>query len=265
MINWAFLGHSPVGRPASEPETRRGYAYTQDLVRLEECRPDPQRPVGLPAVVRVVQTPLQVEIWERELRSHPDREFVAYLLRGMKQGFRIGFNRHVAQLKSARRNMRSAEEFPDVVDSYLAKERGAGRVIGPLSGLEAARAGVHVRRFGVIPKPHQPGKWRLIVDLSHPNGQSVNDGVSSELCSLTYASIDQAASIIVRLGRFSELAKVDVASAYRILPVHPEDRPLLGMKWKGELFVDAALPFGLRSAPKVFTALADGVQWILQR
>ena len=161
--------------------------------------------------------------------------------------------------------MRSAEELPDVVDSYLAKERGAGRIIGPLTGPEATRVDVHVSRFGVIPKPHQPGKWRLIVDLSHPAGRSVNDVVSPELCSLTYASIDQAASIILRLGRFAELAKIDVASAYRIMPVHPEDRPLLGMKWKGDLFVDAALPFGLRSAPKVFTALADGLHWILQQ
>ena len=55
--------------------------------------------------------------------------------------------------------MRSAEELPGVVDSYLAKERGVGRIIGPLTGPEAARVDVHVSRFGVIPKPHQPGKW----------------------------------------------------------------------------------------------------------
>ena len=29
--------------------------------------------------------------------------------------------------------------------------------------------------------------------------------------------------------------------------------------WKGKLFVDGALPFGLRSAPKIFTALADAL------
>ena len=36
------------------------------------------------------------------------------------------------------------------------------------------------------------------------------------------------------------------------------------MRWKGEVFVDSALPFGLRSAPKVFTAVADGLEWILR-
>ena len=34
---------------------------------------------------------------------------------------------------------------------------------------------------------------------------------------------------------------------------------------KGELYVDGALPFGLRSAPKLFTALADGLLWIMGR
>ena len=34
---------------------------------------------------------------------------------------------------------------------------------------------------------------------------------------------------------------------------------LLGMLWKGELYVDGALPFGLRLAPKLFTALAGGL------
>ena len=32
---------------------------------------------------------------------------------------------------------------------------------------------LQINEFGVIPKPHQPGKWMLIVDLSHPPGTSV--------------------------------------------------------------------------------------------
>ena len=51
--------------------------------------------------------------------------------------------------------------------------------------------------------------------------------------------------------------KMDIESAYWIIPVHPEDRALLGVKWKGELIFDECLPFGLRSAPKIFTAVAD--------
>ena len=99
-------------------------------------------------------------------------------------------------LKCATRNMRSAAEE---VEAYLAKECEAGRVIGPLPGDNSScKTVVHVSRFGVIQKP---GKWCLIVDLSHPPGRSVNDGVRGELCSLAYASIDDTATVILRLGR----------------------------------------------------------------
>ena len=69
---------------------------------------------------------------------------------------------------------------------------------------------------------------------------------------------------ILHKGRGTLLAKRDLESAYRVVPVHPEDRPLLGMEWKEQLYVDAALPFGLRSAPKIFNAVADGLMWIMK-
>ena len=61
------------------------------------------------------------------------------------------------------------------------------------------------------------------------------------------------------MGRGTRLAKVDIKSAYRIVPVHSEDRALLGMLWDGALYVDSVLPFG--SAPKIFTAIADALEW----
>ena len=123
----------------------------------------------------------------------------------------------------------------------------------------------HISRFGVIPKPHQPGKWRLITDLSAPEGFSVNDGVDPLLCSVAYSSVDDAVQVLRRMGKGAELAKFDLESAYRHIPVHPQDRILLGMRWKGQIYLDGALPFGLRSAPKLFTMVADALQWIMGR
>ena len=37
------------------------------------------------------------------------------------------------------------------------------------------------------------------------------------------------------------------------------------MKWKEQYYIDTVLPFGLRSAPKIFIALADALQWIICR
>ena len=49
------------------------------------------------------------------------------------------------------------------------------------------------------------------------------------------------------------------------MPVHPQDRILLGMSWKGHYYVDASLPFGLRSAPLIFSALADALEWVVRQ
>ena len=60
------------------------------------------------------------------------------------------------------------------------------------------------------------------------------------------------------------MAKVDVKAAYRMVPVHPDDRLyLLEMQWDGKLYIDTVLPFGLRSAPERFNALADAIEWVL--
>ena len=37
------------------------------------------------------------------------------------------------------------------------------------------------------------------------------------------------------------------------------------MCWEGKVYVDTALPFGLRSAPLIFTALADALLWVLRQ
>ncbi len=147
-----------------------------------------------------------------------------------------------------------------MVREYLSQECALGRLIGPFDPNFLPR--VHTSPIGVIPKD-TPGKWRLIVDLSSPEPLSVNDGISKSLCSLAYVSVKDAARTIVERGQGSILAKVDTASAYRVVPIHPDDRWLLGMYWDQKLFDDTQLPFGLRFATKVFTALADAAEWIL--
>ena len=106
---------------------------------------------------------------------------------------------------------------------------------------------------------------QIFLDLSDPSGGSVNDGVDPTLCSLSYKTVDDAVKMIVQKGRGTLLAKLNLENAYCIVPVHPDDRPLLSMEWEGQLYVDAALHFGLRSSPRIFNALADGLMWIMKQ
>lgn len=124
---------------------------------------------------------------------------------------------------------------------------------------------VHVNRIGIIPKKSQAGKWRLITDLSYLEGHSVNDATLSDLCTLQYIAVDQVAQAVIQLGRGAQLAKTDIKAEYRLMPVHPQDRVKLGFKCNDLLYVDSCLPFGLRSAPKLFNALADALEGCISR
>ena len=82
---------------------------------------------------------------------------------------------------------------------------------------------------------------------------------------LSYATITDAAHGITAYGRGAQLIKPDIRNAYRVVLIHPDDRWLMGMIWEDSLFVDTALPFSLRSAPKIFTALADAAEWMVRQ
>ena len=100
----------------------------------------------------------------------------------------------------------------NVVDEYLRREMSLNRLV-KLDKQEAKRLGVHLSPMGVIPKKSKPGSWRLIVDLSAPEGSSVNDGIGKDMSSLTYTSVDLVASRILQLGKGTQLAKMDIKQA----------------------------------------------------
>ena len=81
--------------------------------------------------------------------------------------------------------------------------------------------------------------------------------------------MDDAAHLINKLGQVSwgshrwPLLVFDLQEAYRSVPVHPADQAKLGVQWQGTTYIDRALPFGLRSAPKLFSVLTDGFIWYL--
>ena len=76
--------------------------------------------------------------------------------------------------------------------------------------------------------------------------------------------VDNIIDGIMTHGRGTLSAKFGVQSAYRIIPVHSHDRYLLGIKWRGEYFIDLSLPFGLSSAPFMFSSFTDLLEWIVK-
>ena len=192
------------------------YIYWDDLVGLSAPPPISSCPAP---------TPVAVGCFDVYLRSHPDRRFVGYVLQGLREGFRIGAMGTV-EIQSSAHNRSSSRENPGVVSSFIQSESSAGRLLGPLP----PSPWVHVSPVGLVPKNDSSGSWRMIVDLSHPRGRSVNDAIPPIFCSPQYPSVDDAVAFILSLGRHTQLVKIDLKSAYRILPIHPMDRQLLGIR-----------------------------------
>ena len=168
------------------------YTYIDDLLALDACKPTLTTHT-LPTSMQSISTPLHWQTLDRKLATHPDQRFRDYITSGLRYGFHIGFD-DSQSCHRARRNLLSTSEHPQVVRDYLASECAAGRVMGPLPVEEFPQ--VQLSPFGVIPKK-SPGKWRLITDLSSPEGYSVNDGISSAVCSLNYVTIEDAAKAVM--------------------------------------------------------------------
>ena len=81
----------------------------------------------------------------------------------------------------------------------------------------------------------------------------------------SYPSVNDAVDYILELGRFTQMVKLDLKSAYRILPIHPCNWSVHGMSWEGQVYLEHCLPLGLCSAPKIFIAFADALAWVLHQ
>lgn len=146
------------------------------------------------------------------------------------------------------------------MSQYIQSELEVGRLVGPIP--EGLVPLVQVSPIGLIPKAHQVNKWRMIVDLSFPRHHSVNAGISEDLASLTYAHVDKAVARIRELGPGTELIKMDLESAYRQVPIHPEDHHLLGIFWNGNT-CGSGSPIWAAICTQYFSAVADMMAWAL--
>ncbi|KAL9976443.1 hypothetical protein ACROYT_G013744 [Oculina patagonica] len=203
-------------------------------------------------------TPVCIPNLAQELKHYPDRQFASDLLHDLQFGCRIGYQgpRH----HRITPNLKSTLLHPEAVTEALQKEISRGHTAGPFSSLPLPT--LQCSPLGVVPK--KDGSWRIIMDLSSPRGSSINDFISKEDYTLHYASFDQALSLVASFGTGALMAKLDLKHAFRLCPVSPMDRDLLGMHWQGKFYVHLRLPFGLRSSPFLFNRLADAFEWILK-
>ncbi|XP_030253189.1 uncharacterized protein LOC115569298 [Sparus aurata] len=211
---------------------------------------------------KYLNTPINIHALSDALKCHPDRKFVNYLIQGFKDGFHPGL---VVTPDSSHtcHNLQSATSQPDIVDKLLDQEIKDRFMIGPFpkppfSPFRISPIGIATRKYS--------GKKRLIIDLSSPHSSpvpSINSLIPSPDFSMHYATIDHAISLISTAGQGAWLAKADITSAFKVIPIHPDFWHLFGVQWRGAYYFAVRLTFGCKSSPKIFDSLSEALCWIL--
>ena len=111
--------------------SNQSHVSSGDLLQLEACKPLSHSNPPIPPAALVIVTPLIPHHWEDALRHHPDQQLASYVVSGLTNGFRVGYQRAGSTKQSARINMVSAVRNPGPVQQYLSTELTEGRIAGP--------------------------------------------------------------------------------------------------------------------------------------
>ncbi len=197
-----------------------------------------------------------IDTWTRELAEDKDRDFI---IAGLKDGFHITDHGSVFQAAECQNYKSATDTYNDLAESQVYKEIEQGRYV------LVDRKPTLISSLGAVLKPG--GKSvRLIHDCSRPIGRNLNSYAS--LDSFKYATIDSATKLIPTNGYVS---KIDLKSAYRSVPIHPDCYPATGLQWtfRGNnvptYLIDTRLPFGASRSCGIFQGLSDSVVRMMSR
>ena len=112
-------------------------------------------------------------------------------------------------------------------------------------------------------KPDGSGK-RVIIDLSFPEGASVNDGIQrhdhlGNDAKYTLPTATDLSDLMLERGQGSFMWKSDLSRAYRQLRIDPLDYSLLAIKHRNQVFVDICPSFGCRASGSAQQRLSEAV------
>ena len=197
------------------------------------------------AVARVrVISQLNTRQWRVLLKDYKFNRVADYI----EFGFPLSLDYDVFQYNNQIENHASALNFPTHVSEYLQTEKQFKAIAGPFDELPFDK--LHTSPMMTWAKPD--GSRRLIVDLSWPQGASVNSSIPDDVCDnvdckLKYPTLDTIVEAISRIGKNALIYKVDLKRAYRNLRSDPRDFSVLGLSWQGRQYVDISVPFGLKT------------------
>lgn len=210
---------------------------------------------------RRVVSPLDPDKVERLLHDLNILDHWQHVVEGLRSGFDVGVDTPLTRTFTFK-NHASSEMDPEFIDTYIRGEVAAGRYSQGFEPEELANAigHYHTSPLGLVPKPGTD-KLRLVQDMSYPRNNpsipSVNSGINSDDFPTEWGTFKDTSNLILTLPSGTLAAAFDISAAYRITPIRPAQQSALCLFWRGKVYVDRAVMFGLSSSAGVFGAIAD--------
>jgi hypothetical protein len=166
---------------------------------------------------------------------------------GCKEPFRAG---------STAANAKSAAKFGEQVSDAIAVWVQKGFAAGPYEEEEVPH---NAKINSILCREKPDGSVRIILNLSAPEGISVNDGIDSDDFPTIMSSTDKWLRALDETGRGCWIMKCDWSDAYKHIAVREEDQVLQWFCWGGKYFKELQLVFGGASSAGIYDRAAKVV------
>ena len=199
------------------------------------------------------------EFLETHLQDYNDPDLIKFL----KYGFPLGNTLNKGSHRIPK-NHKGATMFPQQLEKILTKERDTRAIIGPFD--TPTLPGACFSPLNTVEKKGTSER-RLILDLSSPENNSINDGIDKEeylgkYGKLTLPSVDALVEKVMQLGRGCKVFKVDLTRGYRQIKIDSGDVHFLGYVFRGKFYFDIALAMGAASSARCCQMVTSAVVFI---
>lgn len=161
-------------------------------------------------------------------------------------GYTIKFDHPVHQ--SA---LPTPNKFSDCERIHIVKSIDKLLTIGAISECEPC-SGQYISRVFLVPKPN--GKMRFILNLKHLN----------KFITTQHFKLEDIRTALKLIMKDCYTATLDLKDAYFLIKIHPESRKYLRFCIDDKMYEFHVLPFGICTAPYIFTKLMKPVIQLLR-
>lgn len=203
--------------------------------------PRDAHPTGFPPVGGRLQAH-----WDQWEKINPGR----WVLSVVREGYRLEFSSQPPP-----DGLMKTTPIPQSLDQRRALE---GEIEGLLlkEAIVPAPPDVPLFRSSFFLTTKKDGSWRPILNLRPLNRAHIRT---------TSFRMETLKSIIPQLPQAEWATSVDLKDAYLHVPIHPFHQRFLAFRYREQDYIFRAMPFGLATAPRVFTSITRAILAHLRR